>query len=151
MDAYSRLERYSFLAQQPESLEVLRACYMMNNILTGEINCGRCSKCTRTKIELLSHGLLNDTKTFSDKSISPVSLRSLTVRHPHEVEYVGEPINNLRQIGENEIADYLEEQIKKYNAGPNIKDRTIHFLKSFDAIFLNGFLKTTLNGRAKNK
>lgn len=151
MDAYSRLERYSFLAKKPESLEALRVCYMMNNIPTGEINCGKCSKCTRTKVELLSHGLLNDAKTFSDKSISPVALRGLTVRHPHEVEYVGEPIKSLRQIGENEIADHLEEQIKKYNSGPNIKDRTINFLKSFDAEFLNGFLKKTLNKREKKK
>lgn len=143
MDAFSRLEKYSLLGQYPESLSVLRVCYMMNEIPEGQINCGKCPKCIRTKIELLASGLLERAETFSDKTIGRKTLRGMAVNHAHDLEYVGEPIDRLREIGENEIADYLASRIKKYQEGPSLRDRLVAGVKYADRKLLNGAIKST--------
>lgn len=114
MDSFSRVEKVQFIGRYPRALSALRVCHTMHKIGAGELNCGVCSKCTRTKIELLSSGLLEGAVTFRNKEIRMASVKQLRANHLHDLEFLEGPIEGLVNRGEHEIADYLRSEVARY-------------------------------------
>lgn len=140
MDSYTRIEKYDFIAQVPGALDVLRVCYITSDVAEGELNCGLCAKCTRTKVELLAQGLLERATTFADKTIAHDSVRKMSVSHRHDLEFIEAPIERLRQRGHNDIADQLQRKVDRYKKGPSLPHRFLHKIKKIDNEHFNNRL-----------
>jgi hypothetical protein len=140
MDAYLRLEKYKFLKEIPESLKVLRVCYTMTDIKSNHINCGRCRKCIRTKLELLASGLLDQVATFPDINILADDVWKLEIKTVLEREFMRNLISPLREKGRLDLASILEKKVKNPEY-KSLKMRVKEVVKKMDMSFFNGNLR----------
>ena len=62
----SRSEKLQCLARWPAGMELIQPCHLITIPAGGRLNCGRCEKCLRTKLNLLVLGLPIRSQTFAD-------------------------------------------------------------------------------------
>jgi hypothetical protein len=97
----SRIEKLRAIADWPAALGSLRVC------LAGEgktLNCGHCSKCVRTKLELLCIGRLSDARTLAGDVPDPSMVRSRLGVGVETLDYLDEIIAGLRRAGRKDLA-----------------------------------------------
>ncbi|HEX3082644.1 MAG TPA: hypothetical protein VHQ86_05365, partial [Candidatus Saccharimonadia bacterium] len=112
------------IAKSPVALKYLRVCYVNPK---GAYNCGRCSKCVRTMIELYIAGALEQAETFPH-TIDPQEVAS----HPS-------PVNKGKQIfsGELENLHALREQ----NRNPELQQAILDSMEGNAAMRAQSLIK----------
>jgi hypothetical protein len=66
----SRLEKTRLLVEWDVALQNLRVCNRFARYRRGNLNCGRCEKCVRTMLGLLTFGALGGTRLFPADDVS---------------------------------------------------------------------------------
>jgi len=108
---FSRLEKVRDLARWPAALAALRVCPASEG---DRVNCGRCEKCLRTRLELLAAGV-EETAAFGP-SLTPIELWHEAVPQPigdRAVRYE-DLLPALRARGLDALCRILEEKISAY-------------------------------------
>jgi hypothetical protein len=101
-ERHSRIEKLRAIADWPAALQCLRVC------LAGDgtkLNCGRCSKCVRTKLELLCAGKLGDATTLAGDTPTVSMVRESLGVGVETLDYVDEIIAGLRRAGRKDLAE----------------------------------------------
>ncbi len=108
---FSRVDKVRELASWPAALAALRVC---SANVGNQVNCGRCEKCLRTRLELLAAGI-EETAAFGP-SLTPIELWEEAVPEPiadcaihHE-----ELLPALRARGLDALCRMLEGKIRAY-------------------------------------
>jgi hypothetical protein len=70
----TRLEKTAIVAHWEAALAVLQCCWQEK--LTADINCGRCSKCVRTMVQLEALGKLEGTRVFPTSFVTPAMIEA---------------------------------------------------------------------------
>ncbi len=110
----SRLEKVRLLASWPEAIDNMRVCFVNR---PGELNCGQCEKCIRTKLELAAVGKLNASEAFSAPKISQDLLtEKLQITSPFAAVCYEEVVGPLKERGYSRVADTLETKLRNYRA-----------------------------------
>jgi hypothetical protein len=110
----SRLEKVRLLSSWPEAINSVRVCFVNR---PGELNCGRCEKCIRTKLELAAVGKLDASEAFSASEISPELVsEELQILSPFAAVCYEEVVEPLRERGRGKVADALETKLRNYRA-----------------------------------
>ncbi len=97
----SRVERVKMIADWPIALASLRVCFEGKD---GEMNCGSCPKCIRTKLELLSVGKLQDARTMPGGEPTPQTVRAGLDLEPQTIPFVSTLKDALNAIGRGDLA-----------------------------------------------
>ena len=108
---FSRLEKVRDLASWPTALAALRVCPGSEG---DRLNCGRCEKCLRTRLELLAVGV-EETAAFGP-SLTPIELWDEGVPKPvgdRAIRYE-DLLPPLRARGLHALCEVLEEKIAAY-------------------------------------
>ena len=108
---FSRLEKVRDLAAWPTALAALRVCPGSGG---DRLNCGRCEKCLRTRLELLAAGV-EETAAFGP-SLTPIELWDTAVPEPigdRAVRYA-DLLPPLRARGLGALCEVLEKKIAAY-------------------------------------
>jgi hypothetical protein len=108
---FSRLEKVRELAAWPTALRVLRVCPESHG---NEVNCGRCEKCLRTRLELLAAGV--EATSSLGPSLTPVELWNEAVPVPinHRAITYEDLLSPLRARGLDALCKVLESKIGDY-------------------------------------
>ena len=114
MDSFTRLEKYRFFKEVPVALKALRVCFTFRHIRQDQINCGRCSKCIRTQLELLANGLLEQSSTFPKAEVTADDLEDCQIVNGVELGFVAALVGPLKQAGHGDLAAVLEKQIRTF-------------------------------------
>ncbi|MFO0075490.1 MAG: hypothetical protein ACK531_04350 [Cyanobacteriota bacterium] len=69
-----RQQKLALLSEWPAGLDLIQPCHLLTIPEAGRLNCGRCEKCLRTKINLACLGLPISGRTFTDASLQPGAL-----------------------------------------------------------------------------
>jgi hypothetical protein len=114
---FSRVEKVRDLANWPAALAALRVC---PEGPADRLNCGRCEKCLRTRLELLAVGV--DATDALGPSLTPVELWHEAVPSPivETALYHQELLSALRECGHHRLCRVLEEKILAYREGEYI-------------------------------
>jgi hypothetical protein len=108
---YSRFQKVRELANWPAALAALRVCPADPG---GELNCGVCEKCLRTRLELLAAGVeetpslgpsLTPIELWDERALGPVADRAITYE---------DLLVPLRERGLDALCRMLEEKIAAY-------------------------------------
>jgi len=111
---FSRLDKIKLLASWPEAVNNMRVCFVNR---PGELNCGQCEKCIRTKLELAAVGKLGTSKAFDTPDISPkLVTEELQIASPFAAVCYEEVVAPLRERGYTGVADALETKLQNYRA-----------------------------------
>lgn len=108
---FSRLEKVRDLVTWPTALAALRVCPENGG---DRLNCGRCEKCLRTRLELLAAGV-EETAAFGP-SLTPIELWDKAVPQPigdRAIRYE-DLLPPLRARGLGALCQVLEEKIAAY-------------------------------------
>jgi hypothetical protein len=108
---FTRLEKVRELANWPTGLAALRVCPESPG---GKINCGRCEKCLRTRLELLAVGV-EETAALGP-SLTPIELWDEAVPTPrgHRAIMYEDLLPALRARGLDALCRSLESRIDVY-------------------------------------
>lgn len=106
----SRMEKLKIVAGWDTAFQNFRVC--LANV-PDRLNCGRCEKCVRTMLELLSIGVLNKTRAFVEDDVTPDMLEAFSITIRHREPFYEELIQPLKARGCHTIAKALEEKLKK--------------------------------------
>jgi hypothetical protein len=111
---FTRLEKVRDLASWPTALAALRVC--PGGAKDG-VNCGRCEKCLRTRLELLAAGV-SETEAFG-RSLASVELWQEAVPMPiaETALHHEELVPALRKRGYHDLCRVIEEGIALYRRG----------------------------------
>jgi hypothetical protein len=106
----SRYEKTRILGDWDTALEHLRVCNHISSYQQGNYNCGECEKCLRTKLALLSLGLLDKTKTFQEEDIPKKSLVKAVakIREAHVEACYTDLIPHLQDCGRNDLISSIQ-------------------------------------------
>lgn len=107
LEAFSRLDKVKIIASNDAALHALRVCYHTDKVPEGHINCGRCEKCLRTKMELLVAGALSDRAAFPDTVIPRETVMLIEPRAALFREFYEELVEPLTEAGRPDLADAL--------------------------------------------
>ena len=113
-EQFSRLQRVRMLAQWPEAMEALRVRWTMKNIPEGALNCGYCSKCLRTMLELVACGALSSAPTFPVKEVDSKMVNLIHIDNKLALEYFEELADPLRSIGREDLASAVQWKLHKW-------------------------------------
>ena len=132
----SRVERVKMIADWPLALASLRVCFEGRD---GEMNCGSCPKCIRTKLELLCAGKLQDARTMPGGEPTPQTVRAGLDLEPQTIPFVSTLKHALHAIGRGDLARAVAYKEWEYyvSQATNVKELATRF----DKIFLKGALK----------
>ena len=108
---FSRVDKVRALAAWPKALSALRVC---PEGPADRLNCGRCEKCLRTRLELLAIGV--EATDALGPSLTPVELWREAVPSPivETALYHRELLGALRERGHHDLCLALEERIIAY-------------------------------------
>jgi len=83
----SRMEKLELLSHHPDWIESIQPCHLVRIPRTGFLNCGRCEKCLRTKLSLLSLGQAISPAIFADAQLQPFMLMRCPVVSPAKIKH----------------------------------------------------------------
>jgi hypothetical protein len=108
---FSRLDKVRDLVNWPTALAALRVCPAHPE---SGVNCGKCEKCLRTRLELLAAGI-EETSAFG-RSLTPIELWDESVPTPtsHRAIMYEDLLPALRARGLGALCRGLEERIAAY-------------------------------------
>lgn len=134
--ALSRLDKVMLLADWDAALRNIKVC---GPNWPGE-NCGKCEKCTRTMLELLSVRVLHKSRAFpyddvTEEMISRIHIKQPVFGYSVEDDYL-ELIEPLRAIGRDDLVHGIKNLIKRsrMKRKTGLKTR----IRRFDNRYLNG-------------
>ncbi len=110
----TRLDKTRLIADWNVALQNLKVCNQIRSIKPGELNCGQCEKCLRTRLELLALGVLDETQAFSPSEISEEQLwANVFMDDPHSVSYYRELIAPLEAKGRHDLVHVIKRLIPR--------------------------------------
>jgi hypothetical protein len=110
--AFSRLDKVRDLTQWPLALANMRVCTQVHH---GVVNCGRCEKCVRTKLEIAACGV-DIPLSFKDRGLDPNQLSALT--NPYQASCYRELIAPLQEQGHKALASAVRRQVSSFRLRP---------------------------------
>ena len=104
-----RVEKLVRLRSRTAALERLITC---SDAPTGPaMNCGRCTKCVRTLVEMEASGTLDHARTFPHVRVTPEIVRGLEFDHGTEY-FWGTLVAPIRARGRDDLAAAIERKIR---------------------------------------
>jgi hypothetical protein len=132
----SRFQKTKLIADWDVALINLRVCNITTEYQAGNLNCGKCEKCLRTKLALLALGALDRAHAFSNREISPEIVKSNVTLSRVNLMWWEELVAPLSEKGYHDLAEIIEHKLAK----KRMIYRTIGPIKDFDKKYLNGNL-----------
>ncbi|MGH2595266.1 MAG: hypothetical protein ACRDH7_04805 [Actinomycetota bacterium] len=111
---YTRLDKVRIVAGWDVGLQNLRVCTRRNH--PGLLNCGRCEKCTRTMLELMVLGKLEQCPAFEANDVELSAISRITVMSPAHAFTLEDVIEPLRTVGRADLADAVDRKVRSYRA-----------------------------------
>jgi len=139
-ERFSRVERVKLIANWPTALASLRVCLgETKEFEDGQLNCGSCPKCLRTKLELMCAGKLEEASTMPGGEPSAQAIRSGFVVEPETISFISTLKNALKKVGRKDLARAVtyREWVFYLSQATNLKEHA----KRIDKVVLNGALK----------
>jgi hypothetical protein len=133
--ALSRFAKTRIVADWPVALTHLRVCNDVSCYRAGQLNCGRCEKCIRTQLGLLSLGALDRTQAFQTVDLSAPAVRAVIFSVPWYASYE-QLVEPLRAIGRRDLARLAAAQVAM-RKGRHWRGR----LGEVDRLYLGGALR----------
>ena len=104
-----RVEKLARLRDHPAALERLISC--SDAPAHAAMNCGRCTKCVRTLVEMEVSGTLAHARSFPDLGVTAGTIRRL--EFDHGTEYFWEMLAApLRALGRRDVAAEIERKVR---------------------------------------
>lgn len=105
-EQFTRLQRVRIVVEHGQSFKALRVCFAMDKIPQGKLNCGTCSKCVRTMLELVACGAPQAAvSAFSARGVTLDLLKKSTrIDYRQFVEYYEELPGPLHAVGRSDLA-----------------------------------------------
>jgi hypothetical protein len=104
-----RVEKLARLRDHPAALERLISC--SDAPAHAAMNCGRCTKCVRTLVEMEVSGTLAHARSFPDLGVTARTIRGL--EFDHGTEYFWEMLAApLRALGRRDVAAEIERKVR---------------------------------------
>jgi hypothetical protein len=107
----SRFTKTAIVADWPVALNNLNVCVSKRS--QGR-NCGRCEKCLRTMLALLSLGRLAECQAFDQADIRPDDLSGLVISNDYQASCYRDVARSLRQQGRADLARIVDRKIITY-------------------------------------
>jgi hypothetical protein len=135
-DQWNRIDKVRLIADWPAALRNLRVCLFADK---GTLNCGRCAKCIRTKLELLCADRLSDAVTLAGDAPSPDVVRRGLTFAPETIAFADGLIAALRRVGRGDLAAAVRSNRRAYFLRK--ASDAAYLAKTVDERFLDGRLK----------
>ena len=104
-----RIEKLARLRGRSDVLARLISC---SDAPAGEsFNCGRCTKCVRTRLEMEASGTLADARSFPADEVTAATIAPLEIDGPTDY-FWGRIVAPLRAAGREEVAAAIERKIR---------------------------------------
>jgi len=133
----TRLQKVMLLSRDNAVLRNLRVCNHFKRYRAGNLNCGRCEKCLRTMLALVSAGALRHTDVFPCKDVTREMVREFVFIKDSFAFWYTELSGALKKAGRPDLAAAVDEKIEEYQHGKSIK-KIKRMIKHFDDKFLSG-------------
>jgi len=110
----SRLEKTRLLAGWDVALNHMRVCNKSETYRADQLNCGRCEKCLRTKLALISVGALSRSRAFADDDVSEEAAAEIAIGDQYVASCYPELVRPLRSAGREDLARGIERALARY-------------------------------------
>lgn len=146
----TRYERTELISGWDPAIKHLRVCNQYKNYGEQMFNCGRCEKCVRTMLALLSLGVLHKTDAFPKKDVTPDMLTDVNRRvYPHYIDV----LPNLSKLGRKDLVEAIRTKLSECDKREKL-DLLKKKVKNFDGKYLGSRivrLNRLLTGKKANK
>ncbi len=148
-----RTEKVRRISEWRPMLDNLVVCFE-GPLSDSRLNCGRCEKCLRTMIALLSAGALGRTGAFGDAEATPEAIRGVELSYdPNEFPYLWEPLGtSMEEIGRRDLALAIQSRLaeaRRYFRWRDERDWK-GVLRRIDRRFLGGRVTSAIRRRRGN-
>lgn len=110
----TRLDKMRLLADWPVAVDNLRVCTKVDQIPNGQLNCGVCEKCLRTKLELLACNALEKSTAFDSKLIPVNLVERISLLTSYQASEYEELVSPLFEAGHASLATSVEAVVQRW-------------------------------------
>ena len=132
----SRVERVKMVSQWPTALASLRVCFFGDKT---QLNCGKCPKCLRTKLELLCAGKLHEASTLPGGEPTASIIRAGLHLQSDTVQFMSTLRRALQEIGRSDLARAVK--FKEWEYCLTYAANWRNLFKSLDRVIFRGLFK----------
>lgn len=112
----TRLDKVKYIAKWPGELKLLRICTKTDNIPDGYLNCGRCEKCLRTKLELIASNISPESaSSFLDSEVDIDLLDNISPNTSYHASEYNELIEPLYRLNRPDLANASKRIVERWN------------------------------------
>lgn len=115
----TRQEKVNLVAEDDAMLNHLRVCNQYRRYTSGSINCGRCEKCIRTRLQLLVAGALERCDAFGNRGISADEILDLKKIGNENVNSYKALIGPLEAAKRSDLSDAIRRRLSRPPSRPN--------------------------------
>ncbi len=105
----TRLEKIRIVSRWDTAFNNFRVC--LANV-PDLLNCGKCEKCVRTRLELAALGLLDKTRAFVQEELTPRDIEKFDITIRERPPFYRPLIPLLRNQGRDDLASVIEKKLK---------------------------------------
>jgi len=105
----SRMEKIRKVIQWDAAFQNLRVC--LANV-PDQLNCGKCEKCVRTMLALVSLDALHRTRAFVEDDVSPEQLAGFSIRIRDRASFYRELLPGLAARGRKDLVDAITHKLE---------------------------------------
>ncbi|MFN6945464.1 MAG: hypothetical protein ACK4ND_10990 [Cytophagaceae bacterium] len=138
--ALSRFMKTKLIANWKVAMEHLRVCNQYRLYRHDSLNCGKCEKCIRTMLALLSIGALDKTHAFPKQDVTDSMIeKAVLIKNSYAANWYKELLTPLLQRGREDLARAIEYKIVDYYRQKRIANWKSR-IKQMDSRYFNGNL-----------
>lgn len=110
--ALSRMAKLKIVSEWDTAFQNFRVC--LANV-PDRLNCGKCEKCVRTMLGLVSLGVLDKTRAFVENDVTTDMLSPFKITIRHRPPFYRELLGALQARGRDDLANLIKRKLSEKN------------------------------------
>lgn len=110
---WTRSDKLALLTAWPAAMAVMQPCHYVEVPPNGQINCGTCEKCVRTRLGLMGLGRLGDGAAFGPQEVTAQEVAAIPIFNRRKAALLAALLPALRQQGYADLARAVERKLRR--------------------------------------
>lgn len=110
---WTRSEKLALLADWPPAMALMQPCHYVEVPPDGQINCGSCEKCVRTRLGLMGLGRLGEATAFGPQRVSAQEIAAIPISNRRKAALLAALLPGLMREGHAELARAVRLKVRR--------------------------------------
>ncbi len=110
---WTRSDKLALLTEWPDAMSLMQPCHYVEVPPHGQINCGTCEKCVRTRLGLMGLGKLGHGAAFGARTVTVEEVAAIPITNRRKAALLAALLPDLRRQGHVDLARAVHRKLRR--------------------------------------